>query len=68
MCCVKLPVDTSLVSRPEFAPYIRRLFQIKKSNRLSKALLETLAVIAYKQPVTRSEVEAHTRRECFVRF
>ncbi len=47
-----------LVSRPEFAPFIRRLFQIKKSNRLSKALLETLAVIAYKQPVTRAEVEA----------
>ncbi len=47
-----------LISRPEFAPYIRRLFQIKKSNRLSKALLETLAVIAYKQPVTRAEVEA----------
>ncbi|HDP34638.1 MAG TPA: SMC-Scp complex subunit ScpB [Candidatus Hydrogenedentes bacterium] len=47
-----------LVSRPEFAPYVRRLFQIKKSNRLSKALLETLAVIAYKQPVTRAEVES----------
>ncbi len=47
-----------LITKPEFAPYIRRLFQIKKSNRLSKALLETLAVIAYKQPVTRAEVEA----------
>ncbi len=47
-----------LVTRPDFAPFIRRLFQIKKSNRLSKALLETLAVIAYKQPVTRAEVEA----------
>ena len=47
-----------LVSKPEFAPFVRRLFQIKKSNRLSKALIETLAVIAYKQPVTRAEVEA----------
>ena len=47
-----------LVTKAEFGPYIRRLFQIKKSNRLSKALLETLAVIAYKQPVTRAEVEA----------
>lgn len=46
------------LSKPEFGPYIRRLFQIRKSNRLSKALLETLAVIAYKQPVTRAEVEA----------
>lgn len=47
-----------LMTKPEFAPYIRRFLQVKKSNRLSKALLETLAVIAYKQPVTRAEVEA----------
>jgi segregation and condensation protein B len=47
-----------LATRPEHAPYIRRLLQIKKSNKLSKAVLETLAIIAYKQPVTRSEVEA----------
>ena len=46
------------VTKPEYAPYIRRLFQIKKSKHLSKALLETLAIIAYKQPVTRAEVEA----------
>lgn len=46
------------ISKPEFAPYVRRLFQIKKSNRLSKAVLETLAIIAYKQPVTRAEVES----------
>lgn len=47
-----------LTSKPQFAPYIRRLFQIKKSKRLSKAVLETLAIIAYKQPITRGEVEA----------
>lgn len=47
-----------LATRPEFAPYVRRLLQIKKSNRLSRAVLETLAIIAYKQPVTRAEVEA----------
>lgn len=47
-----------LLTKPQFAPYIRRLYQLKKSKRLSKALLETLAIIAYKQPVTRAEVEA----------
>jgi len=47
-----------LVSRSEYAPFIRRLFAIKKSRRLSKAILETLAIIAYKQPVTRADVEA----------
>ncbi len=47
-----------LTTKGAYAPYIRRLLQIKKSNRLSRAVLETLAIIAYKQPVTRSEVEA----------
>ncbi len=47
-----------LATKPEYAPYIRRLFQIKKSRQLSKVILETLAIIAYKQPVTRAEVEA----------
>ncbi len=47
-----------LVSKLAFAPYIRRLFAIKKRKRLTKAVLETLAIIAYKQPTTRAEVEA----------
>jgi segregation and condensation protein B len=47
-----------LVTKTQFAPFIRRLFQLKKSKRLSKAILETLAIIAYKQPTTRSDVEA----------
>ena len=47
-----------LATKPQYAPYIRRLFQIQKSRQLSKVILETLAIIAYKQPVTRAEVEA----------
>lgn len=47
-----------LSTKALFSPYIRKFLQVKKSGRLSKALLETLAVIAYKQPVTRAEVEA----------
>lgn len=47
-----------LTTKPEHAPYIRRLFQIKKSKKLSKAVLETLAIIAYRQPVTRPDVES----------
>jgi segregation and condensation protein B len=46
-----------ITTKAEFGPYIRRLLLIKKSNRLSRAVLETLAIIAYKQPVTRTEVE-----------
>jgi segregation and condensation protein B len=47
-----------LSTKSEFAPYIRRLHRIKKSSRLSRAVLETLAIIAYKQPTTRAEVES----------
>lgn len=47
-----------LITKPAYGPFVRRLFQIRKSKRLSRALLETLAVIVYKQPVTRAEVEA----------
>ena len=43
-------------SRPDYVPWIRRLLQPKPS-RLSKAALETLAIIAYKQPMIRSDVE-----------
>lgn len=46
-----------LTTDEKFAPYIRRMLQIKRSNKLSKSALETLAIIAYKQPVTRGEVE-----------
>jgi segregation and condensation protein B len=47
-----------LVSKPAYAPYIRRLLQLKRSKKLSRAVLETLAIIAYKQPTTRAEVES----------
>ena len=47
-----------LLTKPQYAPHIRRLLRVKKSNRMSRSLLETLAIIAYKQPVTRAEVEA----------
>ena len=43
-------------TRPEYKEYIKRMLQ-PKPLRLSKAALETLAIIAYKQPVIRSDVE-----------
>jgi len=46
-----------LATRPEAHPWIQRLQQIKPA-RLSRAALETLAIIAYKQPITRAEIEA----------
>jgi segregation and condensation protein B len=43
-------------TRPDYKEYIKRLLQ-PRPQRLSKAALETLAIIAYKQPVIRSDVE-----------
>jgi segregation and condensation protein B len=42
--------------REEFAPWVGRLFE-EKPQRYSRALLETLALIAYRQPITRGEIE-----------
>ena len=41
-----------------YAPWIRRLFQKDKKHRLSTPSLETLAIIAYRQPITRADIEA----------
>jgi segregation and condensation protein B len=43
-------------TRPEYMEYIKRLLQ-PKPQRLSKAALEALAIIAYKQPVIRADIE-----------
>ncbi|WP_322511109.1 SMC-Scp complex subunit ScpB [Chloroflexus sp.] len=47
-----------LVSAPEAAPAIRRLLGAQNGQRLSHAALETLAIIAYRQPITRAQIEA----------
>ncbi len=46
-----------LSSRPAFSPWIRRLYKDKTTLRLSTSALETLAIAAYKQPITRGEIE-----------
>lgn len=47
-----------LVTRGEYHRYAKELYKVISKTRLSKASLEALAIIAYKQPVTRAEVEA----------
>ena len=46
-----------LATRPDYAPYVERLLQPVQKQSLSQAVMETLAVIAYKQPVTKAEIE-----------
>ncbi|MFM1997588.1 MAG: hypothetical protein RLZZ111_1975 [Planctomycetota bacterium] len=47
-----------LLTRAAFGPWVRRLLGTPAETRLSSAALETLAIVAYRQPVTRAEVEA----------
>lgn len=46
-----------LSTRIEMAPWIKEMEKVKAASRLSKPGLETLAITAYKQPVTRAEIE-----------
>lgn len=46
-----------LRSHPDLFPYIERFLEGRRRARLSRAALETLAVIAYRQPITRGELE-----------
>lgn len=47
-----------LVTAPEAAPAVERFLGLELSSKLSPAALETLAIIAYRQPITRAQVEA----------
>ncbi len=47
-----------MVSREKFAQWVRKLFQGRIKTRLSQAALETLSVVAFKQPVSRTEIDA----------
>ncbi|MDQ0213744.1 segregation and condensation protein B [Oikeobacillus pervagus] len=46
-----------LVTKKEHAPYLKKLVEVPNAHTLSQAALETLAIIAYKQPITRVEIE-----------
>ncbi|NLO92391.1 MAG: SMC-Scp complex subunit ScpB [Elusimicrobia bacterium] len=46
-----------LATKPEYASCVRKLYRERMTARLSVASLETLAIIAYRQPLTRAEIE-----------
>lgn len=47
-----------LATRPEVGAWVRRFFRQRNRTRLSQASLETLAIVAYRQPITAPEVQA----------
>ena len=46
-----------IATKPEFSPIVEKMLKTRRFTRLSKAGLEVLAIIAYKQPLTRLEVD-----------
>lgn len=47
-----------MITSTVFAPFLKKLFKNRNNERLSKPALESLAIIAYKQPLTKSEIES----------
>lgn len=47
-----------LTTAPQAAPYIERFLGLEAASRLSRAALETLAIVAYQEPVTRPQVDS----------
>jgi len=54
---VELAEGHQILTRPEFAPYLERFDNVPRPSRLSGPALETLAIIAYRQPIGRLEME-----------
>lgn len=54
---VKVAGGYRLVTKSDYAPWLKRLEKAKTAQKLSRSALESLAIIAYKQPLVRAEVE-----------
>jgi segregation and condensation protein B len=54
---VEVAEGYQIVTREEYASYIKKLYKGRAQSRLTQRALETLSIIAYKQPVTKQEIE-----------
>lgn len=55
---VEIAGGFQIVTSPEAAETLKKFYKLRDAQRLSKSALETLAIIAYKQPVTRLDIES----------
>ncbi len=56
--CMERAKGWKIFTKPQYADFVRQLFPEKKPARLSGPAMETLAIIAYRQPVTKASIEA----------
>lgn len=54
---IEIAQGYQMATRIQYAPWIRKIFKSRTISKLSKAALETLAIIAYRQPITKAEIE-----------
>ncbi|MBQ1946672.1 MAG: SMC-Scp complex subunit ScpB [Clostridia bacterium] len=64
ICLKRFGSHVQLSTRADYAPYIEKLLQPIQKQSLSQAALETLAVVAYKQPVTKLDIESVRGVKC----
>lgn len=57
MMIVEIAEGYQMLSNPAYASYLRSFYKTKHKEKLSKPALESMAIIAYKQPVTRADIE-----------
>ncbi len=57
LCIMRVAGGWQMATRSEYSIWVRKLYQTRLTMRLSNAALETLSIIAYKQPVTRAQIE-----------
>lgn len=54
---VEIAGGYQMLSNPDYVMYVKKFYRTRRKEKLSKPALETLAIVAYKQPVTRLDIE-----------
>lgn len=60
----KIAEGYQMATKPIYAEYVRRLYRDRTLLRLSPAAVETLSIIAYRQPITKAEIEETRGVDC----
>jgi len=58
MRIIEIAGGYQMIASPSFSPFLKKLFKNRTSEKLSRQALESLAIIAYKQPLTKAEIES----------
>ncbi|MFH1281317.1 MAG: SMC-Scp complex subunit ScpB [Candidatus Omnitrophota bacterium] len=58
MRIIEIAGGFQMITNSNFAPFLKKLFRNRYSEKLSKPALESLAIIAYKQPLTKAQIES----------